>query len=102
MSPRRRVPAPIGEVMASVLGRLTPRGLLPEAQAAWRRAAGAGIAARAHPVSERDGVLTIACESAVWAQELALMEPQLLERLEAELGAGSVAGLRFVVADRED
>ena len=43
--------------------------------------AGEAVAAEAEPVSERDGVVTIACRSATWAQELDLLGPDLLERL---------------------
>jgi predicted nucleic acid-binding Zn ribbon protein len=42
-------------------------------------------------------VVTVACESGVWAQELELLAPDLLNRLEARLGARSVGKLRFVV-----
>jgi len=47
------------------------------------------VAAVAAPVSEREGVVTVACESAVWAQELELLRGDL----EARLGTR----LRFVV-----
>jgi predicted nucleic acid-binding Zn ribbon protein len=52
-------------------------------------------------VAERDGVVTIACRSATWAQELDLLGPQLLERLNEALAAagqraaGPVTALRF-------
>ncbi len=85
------------------------RGAEPDhpARARAGRLAGGGgprSAASAAPVSERDGVVTVACESAVWAQELELLGPDLLTRfgdaLAAEPGrpaAGSVKKLRFVV-----
>ena len=55
-------------------------------QAVWAEVAGPrpGRLA-ATPVSERDGVVTVACESAVWAQELELLGPDLLARLEDAL-----------------
>ena len=59
---------------------------------------------RPTPISERDGVVTVACESAVWAQELELLGPDLLTRFgdslageEGRPAAGSVKKLRFVV-----
>ena len=52
-------------------------------------------------VSERDGLVTIACRSAVWAQELDLLGPDLVARLNRALGeggtAGPVRGLRTLV-----
>jgi hypothetical protein len=47
-------------------------------------------------------VLTVACSAAVWAQELDLMAPLLLERLNAALGAERVRRLRCVTGSRSD
>jgi len=81
-----------------------PTTLLARVQAVWADVAGPGLADSASPVAERDGVVTVACESAVWAQELELLGPDLLTRfghaLAGESGgpaAGSVTKLRFVV-----
>ena len=56
----------------------------------------------AEPVAERDGVVTIACRTAVWAQELDLLQTELLKRLNRALSGpesggpeGPVEGLRF-------
>jgi hypothetical protein len=64
--------------------------------------AGEAVAAEANPVSERAGLVTVACRSATWAQELDLLQSELLERLNAaifkadpERSIGSVSGLRF-------
>jgi len=56
-------------------------------QACWTEVAGAALAAEATPVSESAGTLTLACHSATWAQELQLLAPDVLERLNAALGA---------------
>ena len=80
-----------------------PAGLLARVQASWPELAGPAVAAEAEPVSERAGTVTIACRSAVWAQELELLGPDLIERLNGALGtpqeARPVATLRFVVAE---
>jgi len=52
------------------------------------------IAAASRPVAERAGVLTVACEAAVWAQELELMGEELVVRLNRELGEESISSLR--------
>ena len=62
-----------------------PLTLLAAVQSAWPTAAGAGVAAEAEPVAERDGVVTVACRSATWAQELDLLGPELLGRLNEAL-----------------
>jgi len=62
---------------------------------------GPALSAEAQPISERAGVLSVACSSSVWAQELELMGPELTERLNAALGAAdgapAVRELRFRV-----
>ena len=76
--------------------QLAPDTVLSETQRAWPEAVGASIAQRAKPVAERAGVLTIACESSVWAQELDLMSEAILERLNQGLRRGQIARLRCV------
>jgi predicted nucleic acid-binding Zn ribbon protein len=90
----RLAPRPLSLALDGFSRRLAPATMLARAQEAWPRAAGPAIAAAARPVAERDGVLTISCEAAVWAQELALMETALLDSLNAQLGAGAVCRLR--------
>ena len=73
-----------------------PATLLAEVQAAWPEVVGAVIAAEATPVSERAGVVTVSCSASVWAQELDLMAPTILGRLNAKLRGPSVARLKCV------
>ena len=67
---------------------------LARVQEVWGEAAGPAIAAAARPIAERDGVLTVTCEAAVWAQELELMAASSCQRLNARLGAEAVRELR--------
>ena len=48
---------------------------------------------------ERDGMVTVACRAATWAQELDLLQEELLERAQRALAPRRVAALRFVVGD---
>ena len=75
---------------------LAPRTTLGAVQAVWEEAVGARIAAEATPVSERDGVVTVACRSSSWAAQLDLLAEQTLARLRVALPDGvAVEGLRF-------
>jgi predicted nucleic acid-binding Zn ribbon protein len=60
----------------------------------WPEAVGAAIAREAQPVAERGGVVTVACASAVWAQEVGLMAPALCAAVNARLGGERVTALR--------
>jgi predicted nucleic acid-binding Zn ribbon protein len=75
---------------------LEPDSLLGEVQRVWRSAVGPAIAIEAQPTSERAGVVTVSCSASVWAQELDLMAPAILERLNGLLRSGRVSRLRCV------
>ena len=91
---RRRGPRPVAFALEGFTSTLAPATLLAEVQRAWPAAAGEAFAQTSEPVSERDGVVTVACTSAVWAQELDLLSERVLDRLEAELGRRAVRRLR--------
>jgi predicted nucleic acid-binding Zn ribbon protein len=95
---RRRAPRPAGEAFRVARDRLAPKTGLAAVQAAWSAALGERLAQVATPVSERSGTLTVECVDAVWAQELDLMQEQLLQRLREELGERAPEALRFRVA----
>jgi predicted nucleic acid-binding Zn ribbon protein len=98
---RRLAPRSLSAALGHVTAGLAPATTLARVQAVWTGTAGAMVASEAEPVSERDGVVTVACRSSVWAQELELLAPDLLERLREALaspaGAPPLRGLRFVV-----
>jgi predicted nucleic acid-binding Zn ribbon protein len=94
---RRLAPRPLSAALDRVVPDVAPDTLLARVQAAWGEVAGTRLAAAAAPVAEREGVVTVACQSGVWAQELELLAPDLLTRLEGALEGQSVTKLRFVV-----
>jgi predicted nucleic acid-binding Zn ribbon protein len=106
---RRVAPRPLSAALAGAVEPARPAGLLAAVQSAWPQVAGDALARAASPVSERAGTVTVTCESGVWAQELELLAPDLVERLNARLdtplgegsgppaGPGRVERLRFVV-----
>jgi predicted nucleic acid-binding Zn ribbon protein len=91
---RRRDPRPAGRAIAALADRLAPQTLLADVQRVWPKAVGELVAAQAEPTGERDGVLVVTCASAVWAQELDLMAPDLVGRINGLLDGGTVRGLR--------
>jgi predicted nucleic acid-binding Zn ribbon protein len=94
---RRRTPRQASTAIRAARDRAAPRTALAAVQATWAETVGEQLAAVATPVSERSGTLTIECADTVWAQELDLMQAQLLERLKEELGERAPAALRFRV-----
>ena len=96
----RRGPRSLETALSELADDLAPQTLLGEVQRAWPATVGPSIAAQAQPSAERSGVVTIACTASVWAQELDLMSPQIIERLNQVLPAGSVTRLRCVAVGR--
>lgn len=91
----RRGPRRLDRVLDGVVEASSPGTLLADVQIAWPGLVGDAVAARATPVAERDGRLTIACESGPWAQELEMMSEMLLTRIAGAVGEARVATLRF-------
>jgi predicted nucleic acid-binding Zn ribbon protein len=88
----RRAPRELADALRAVRQAGAPETVLAAVQAVWAGAVGPGIAERAEPVAEREGVVTVACESAVWAQELDLLQSELVGRLNAAIEADSDPG----------
>jgi predicted nucleic acid-binding Zn ribbon protein len=95
----RRAPRPLSFALNRVTSGLAPATILARVQGRWAEAVGELVSSEAQPVSERDGVVTVACKSSVWAQELELLGPDLLDKLNASLGDATVAQLRFKAGD---
>jgi predicted nucleic acid-binding Zn ribbon protein len=92
---RRRAPRQASSAFRVARDLAAPKTGLASIQSAWAAAVGEQLAAVATPVSERSGTLTIECADSVWAQELDLMQGQLLERLKEALGEQAPKALKF-------
>jgi predicted nucleic acid-binding Zn ribbon protein len=87
-------PHPLARALERLVATLEPATTLGRVQRVWPRTAGPALAAAARPTAERDGVLTVTCSAAVWAQELDLMAGELIPRLNAALGEQAIRELR--------
>jgi hypothetical protein len=59
----------------------------------WEEVVGPQIAARTRPIRIREGVLEINVDQPTWRQQLQLMKPKILARLNAELGKATIKDL---------
>jgi predicted nucleic acid-binding Zn ribbon protein len=97
---RRRTPRPIAAAIGEALERAEPTTLLAAVQSAWPDAVGEAIAREATPVAERSGVVTVACSSSAWAQELDFLGEKILAKIRPKVPAeASLEGLRFITSD---
>jgi predicted nucleic acid-binding Zn ribbon protein len=90
----RAAPRRLAASLDALTIELAPASTLARVQGVWERAVGPAIAAAARPTVERDGVLTVICDAAVWAQELDLMGSDLIRRLNDALGGEELRRLR--------
>ena len=96
MTPYRSSPRRLTVALDQIRDELEPESVLGEVQRVWRSAVGSAIAQEAQPTAERGGVVTVSCSASVWAQELDLMAPDILDRLNRALRSGQVSRLRCV------
>ena len=98
---RRLAPRPLARALEGVTATLAPATTLARVQASWREVVGEGVAQESKPASEHGGTVTVVCRSAVWAQELELLGPELVERVNGVIGGpggrGPVEAFRFRV-----
>jgi predicted nucleic acid-binding Zn ribbon protein len=92
----RRAPRSLEHALDELSNELAPATMLGDIQRVWSTTVGPAIAAQAQPTSERGGVVTVSCAASVWAQELDLMAPQIIDRLNGALVERSVQRLRCV------
>lgn len=83
----RNAPRSLSTAIQSLTTTLAPATTLARVQEIWERTTGPAIATAAKPTAERNGILTVTCEAAVWAQELDLMAPELIPTLNAALAS---------------
>jgi predicted nucleic acid-binding Zn ribbon protein len=90
----RIAPRKLATVLETLTATLAPATTLARVQEIWEGAAGSAIACAAQPTAERDGILTVTCSAAVWAQELDLMAAEVILSLNAALGDETIRELR--------
>ena len=103
MSPAKKQPASIADVVAGVLAnagvaaRVEQAGIIPE----WSSLVGMQIAAVTEPMSiAADGTLFVNVTTNAWMNELSLMEPELLRALNAKDGRLAVRRIRWLLKRR--
>jgi predicted nucleic acid-binding Zn ribbon protein len=60
----------------------------------WEQIVGTALAAHTRPGGFADGELLVIADSTAWATQVRLLRPQLIQRLNSELGHGTVTGVR--------
>ena len=100
MTPAKKKPAALGDVLAGVLqkagiaARVEQAGIIPE----WSTLVGVQIARVTEPQSiAADGTLFVHVTTNAWMMELSLMEPELLRVLNAKPDRMAVKKIRWMI-----
>lgn len=90
---------PLARTLAQLAARLGMEERLEEQRvlAAWPQAVGEELARRTRPLRWRQGILVVAVPGSSWAAQLALMERDLVARVNQLLGRPRVQGVRWEV-----
>ncbi|MEL4356413.1 MULTISPECIES: DUF721 domain-containing protein [unclassified Luteococcus] len=96
--PDARDPQPLGTALGRVIQErgwqreVNLRHLLDR----WEALVGQTNAAHSHPEAYRDCVLTVRCDSTVWATSLRTLAPSLVAQLNRQLGDGTVTRINVL------
>jgi hypothetical protein len=81
-------PPRLSGALASLAATLGIENPLESARivAAWEQIVGPGVAAKCSPTSLKSGVLRVRTDSAAWASEFRFLAPEVVSRINADLG----------------
>jgi hypothetical protein len=90
--PRRDDPERLGQAIGGLLDQhgWQQRAAIGSVFGRWAEIVGPGLAAHTRPDSFADGELAVTASSTAWATEVRRLAPELVRRLAAELGDGTV------------
>ena len=98
---RSSKPEPVSGLVGGLLARLGIADKVERASAIadWESLVGPHIARVSRPVRIRDTTLFVEVESAAWRNELSLLRPRLMRKLNAGKRAGRIEKIVFLQSD---
>ena len=75
----RRTPRPITLSIQELVQRVRPATVLTEVQAVWSEAT--------QLIGVKNGELLVQCESSLWSQEISLLAPQIIRKINQRISA---------------
>jgi predicted nucleic acid-binding Zn ribbon protein len=90
--PRRDDPQLLGQAIGGLLDHQgwQQRAAIGSVFGRWAEIVGRDLAAHTQPDAFADGELAVTADSTAWATQVRLLAPQLVRRLNAELGDGTI------------
>ena len=94
---KKHGPESVGSILDSVLDstglrrRTAERTVLED----WPDIVGDKIAGQSRPIDIRDGILVLEADHAAWRQELTLLIPEIIRKLNRKYGEGTVKEIKW-------
>lgn len=67
----------------------------------WQQAVGPGIARHTRPAAIRGRRLTVVVDSSAWMQQLSLLKPEIIARINERLGPDGIEGITLKLGELE-
>ena len=92
-----RISIPIGKTLAArgLAGRLSEYRIFGQ----WEKTVGPGIASHAQPVSVRGRKLFLAVDSPAWMQQLSLLKPEIIGKVNRSLGKEAIKDITLRIGE---
>ncbi|MHB8846447.1 MAG: DUF721 domain-containing protein [Nitrospirota bacterium] len=68
----------------------------------WAKAVGPGIARHSQPASIRGKRLTVVVDSSAWMQQLSMLKPEIISKVNDRLGPDGIEGITLRLGELED
>jgi len=96
----------VEQLSATIEKLLASRGLASKLKedrvfGQWGRAVGKVIAQHAQPSMVRGKKLTVVVDSSAWMQQLSLLKPEIIEKLNVAMGAGAIESITLKLGELE-
>jgi predicted nucleic acid-binding Zn ribbon protein len=88
---------PLSEAIGRLVEEIAPQTPEARIESVWVSVVGPAMAKATRPAGLRGGVLTVRCDASVYAQELQLLSPRVIEALDSKLGDSGISSLRCIV-----
>lgn len=100
MPPKKKV-TPLSATLQKLLASRGLAARLTEYRLAgrWEQAVGAAIARHTQPTTIRGKKLTVVVDSSAWMQQLALLRPEIIAKVNAELGGNAIDSITLKLGE---
>lgn len=93
----------IGEIIPKIIKSIGLKKKAEQNQVLfeWDSIVGEQLSEKTKPIGVKRGILRVLVESSVWMNELQLMKPVLMEKIEGKIGRNKIKDIKFCLGKIE-